>query len=115
MEKMARPLQHVSLKQPFAISSLENMEVFFDGFAKELCLFDIEFVDIDIFPFNVLGEVEFGCISLQVKETQQLVDAQKRSNEELYKVFGPYPAKYDNDYIFHMTFAIGSADYAETN
>lgn len=40
--EMARLPQHVSLKQPFAIPGLENMEVFFDGFAKELCPFDIE-------------------------------------------------------------------------
>lgn len=43
--EMARLPQHISLKQPFAIPSLKNMEVFFDGFAKELCPFDIEFVE----------------------------------------------------------------------
>ncbi|MDE5866773.1 MAG: 2'-5' RNA ligase family protein [Lachnospiraceae bacterium] len=109
--EMARLPQHISLKQPFEISSLESMEVFFDGFAKELCPFDIEIVDIDLFPSNVLGGVESGCMSLRVKETPQLVDAQKRLNEELYKLFGPCPAEHDNDYIFHMTFAIGGADY----
>ena len=109
--EMARLPQHVSLKQPFTIPSLENMEEFFDGFAKKLCPFDIEFVDIDIFPSNVLGGVESGCMSLRVKETPQLVDAQKRLNEELYKTFGPCPAEHDNDYVFHMTFAIGGADY----
>ena len=62
--EMARLPQHVSLKQPFVIPSLENMEVFFDGFAKELCPFDIEFVDMDIFPSNVLGGAESGCMSL---------------------------------------------------
>ena len=62
--EMARLPQHISLKQPFAIPSLENMEVFFDGFAKEQCPFDIEFVDMDIFPSNVLGGAESGCMSL---------------------------------------------------
>ena len=109
--EMARLPQHVSLKQPFVIPGLENMEVFFDGFAKELCPFDIEFVDMDIFPSNVLCGVESGCMSLRVKTTPQLVDAQKRLNEELYKVFEPCPAEHDNDYIFHMTSAIGGADY----
>ena len=61
--EMARLPQHVSLKHPFVIPSLENMEVFFDGFAKELCPFDIEFVDMDIFPSNVLCGVECGCMS----------------------------------------------------
>ncbi len=34
--EVARLPQYVSLKQPFVISGLESMEVFFDGFAKEL-------------------------------------------------------------------------------
>lgn len=87
--EMARLPQHVSLKQPFAIPSLEDMEVFFDGFAKLLCPFDIEFVGMDVFLSNVLGGAESGCMSLRVKETPQLVNAQKRLNEELYKIFGP--------------------------
>lgn len=109
--EMARLPQHVSLKQPFAIPSLENMEVFFDGFVKELSPFEIEFVDIDVFPTNVLGGVESGCMSLRAKETPKLVDAQRRLNEELYQLFGPCPAEHDDDYVFHMTFAIGGADY----
>ena len=109
--EMARLPQHVSLKQPFAIPSLEDMEVFFDGFAKLLCPFDIEFVGMDVFPSNVLGGAESGCMSLRVKETPQLVNVQKRLNEELYKIFGPCPAEHDSDYVFHMTFAIGGADY----
>ena len=94
--EMARLPQHISLKQPFAIPDLENMEVFFDGFAKKLCPFDIEFVDMDVFPTDVLGGAESGCMSLRVKETPQLV---------------PCPAEHDNDYVFHMTFAIGGAGY----
>ncbi|MCM1283256.1 MAG: 2'-5' RNA ligase family protein [Muribaculaceae bacterium] len=109
--EMARLPQHVSLKQPFVIPCLEDMERFFDRFVKELDPFDIEFVDMDIVPSNVLGGAESGCMSLQVKETPQLVDAQKRLNEELCKIFGPCPAEHDDDYVFHMTFAIGGADY----
>ena len=81
--EMARLPQHISLKQPFVISDLENMEVFFDGFIKELHPFDIEFIDMDIFPSNVLGGIKSGCMSLRVKETPQLVDAQKKLNERL--------------------------------
>lgn len=110
--EMARLPQHVSLKQPFVIPNLEEMEVFFDEFAKELEPFDIEFVDMDVFPSNVLGGIESGCMSLRAKETPQLVKAQKRLNEKLYQAFGPCPAEHDNDYVFHMTFAIGGADFA---
>ena len=109
--EMARLPQHVSLKQPFVIPDLESMESFFDRFVKELCPFDITFVGMDLFPSDVLGGVKSGCMSLRVKETPQLMDAQKRLNEELYKAFGACPAEHDDDYIFHMTFAIGGADY----
>lgn len=109
--EMARLPQHVSLKQPFVIPGLEEMEEFFDGFAKELSVFDIEFVDIDLFPSNVLGGVPSGVMSFRVKETRQLLDAQRRLNEGLYAKFGPCPAPFDDDYIFHMTFAIGGASF----
>lgn len=109
--EMARLPQHVSLKQTFIIPSLEEMEEFFDSFAKELSPFDIEFEDIDLFPSNVLGGVPSGVMSLRVKETLQLIETQRKLNEELNKSFGPCPADHDDDYIFHMTFAIGGADF----
>lgn len=107
--EMARLPQHVSLKQPFAIPDLESMEAFFDNLAKELQPFIIEFEGIDLFPSNVLGGVESGCLSLRVKTTPQLLEAQRKLNKQLTDVFGPCPAEHDNDYIFHMTFAIGGA------
>ena len=109
--EMARLPQHVSLKQPFSIPNLEDMEEFFDEFAKELCPFEIEFELIDVFPTNVLGGLPSGCMSLRAKTTSQLADAQKRLNEGLYKKFGPCPAEHDEDYVFHMTFAIGGASF----
>lgn len=111
--EMARLPQHVSLKQPFVIPNLEEMEEYFDSFVKELSPIDIEFEDMDVFPSNVLGGVPSGVMSLRVKETQQLVDAQKRLNEGLVEKFGPCPAEHDDDYIFHMTFAIGGAGYED--
>lgn len=109
--EMARLPQHVSLKQPFVIPNLDEMEEFFDDFAKKLEPFDIEFEDIDVFPSNVLGGVSSGVMSLRVKETPQLLDAQKKLNESLCEKFGPCPADHDDDYIFHMTFAIGGASF----
>ena len=109
--EMARLPQHVSLKQPFSIPDLDDLEAFFDEFAREISTFDIEFVAMDVFPSNVLGGEASGCMSLRVKETPQLVDAQRRLNEGLYAKFGPCPAEHDDDYIFHMTFAIGGAGF----
>lgn len=109
--EMARLPQHVSLKQPFSIPNLEEMEEFFESFVKELAPFEIEFVDMDLFPSNVLGGIPSGCMSLRVKETHELSEAQRKLNEGLYKKFGPCPADHDDDYIFHMTFAIGGASF----
>ena len=109
--EMARLPHHVSLKQPFAIPSLEEMEIFFDNFIQELKPFDIEFEDINLFPSDVLGGIKSGCLSLKVKETAQLKDAQNYLNESLNQTFGSCPAEHDNDYIFHMTFAIGGAPF----
>ena len=73
--------QHLNRKRKsnrhFQLVDLEEMEEFFDEFAKELSPFDIEFVQVDVFPSNVLGGVPSGCMSLRVKENVQLVEAQK--------------------------------------
>lgn len=109
--EMARLPQHVSLKQPFSILNLDEMESFFDRFAGTLSSMDIQFTGMELFPSKVLGGVDSGCLSLRVKDTPQLKDAQKRLNEELTSIFGPCPAEHDDDYIFHMTFAIGGAPF----
>lgn len=109
--EMARLPQHVSLKQPFSIPSLEKMEAFFDKFAESLTPIEVEFIDMDLFPSNVLGGIESGCMTLRVKTTERLADAQQQLNEDLLKAFGACPAEHDDDYIFHMTFAIGGADF----
>ncbi|MEE1057210.1 MAG: hypothetical protein UH239_08195 [Acutalibacteraceae bacterium] len=83
--EMARLPQHISLKQPFSIPNLEEMEAFFESFVKELTPFEIEFVDMDLFPSNVLGGIPSGCMSLRVKETPELLEAQRKLNERLYK------------------------------
>ena len=36
---------------------------------------------------------------------------QRELFEKLEERFGPCPAEHDNDYVFHMTFAIGGAPY----
>ena len=58
--EMARLPQHVSLKQPFSIPNLDDMEDFFDRFVKELLPFEIEFEDINVFPSNVLNGLPSG-------------------------------------------------------
>lgn len=109
--EMARLPQHVSLKQPFVITSLEKMEEFFDQFAQKINPIKIEFEELDIHPNNSLGGIPSGVMSLRVKETEELKNAQKQFFRELENKFGPCPAEHDDDYVFHMTVAIGGAPY----
>lgn len=109
--EMARLPQHVSLKQPFVIPDLDQMEEFFDSYAKELKPFEIEFDGIEMFPSVVLGGRKSGVMMMRAKSSPELLDAQKKLNDGLISLFGPCPAEHDNDYMFHMTFAIGGADF----
>jgi 2'-5' RNA ligase len=109
--EMARLPQHVSLKQTFIIPSLERVEAFFDEFVKKMKPMKIEFEQIDVFPNTSLGGVPSGVMSLRVKETPELKNAQMLLFDELYKEFGPCPSEHDDDYIFHMTVAIGGAPF----
>lgn len=109
--EMARLPQHVSLKQPFKIPSLEKMETFFDRFTQKINPIKIEFEELEINPNNALGGVPSGVMSLRVKETEELKNAQKELFRELENTFGPCPADHDDDYVFHMTVAIGGAAF----
>jgi 2'-5' RNA ligase len=108
--EMARLPQHVSLKQPFSIRSLEEMEEFFDEFAKELKPVNVKFKHLNVYPSNVLG-YESGCMSIEVEKTAELDLAQRKLFEKLEQRFGPCPAEHDDYYVFHMTIAISGAGF----
>lgn len=109
--EMARLPQHISLKQPFTIPSLEEMETFFDEFAKKLHPITVTFEQLDIHPSNVIGGIPSGCMSIRVNKSAELEHMQQMLFKKLENRFGPCPADYDNDYIFHMTIAIGKAPF----
>lgn len=109
--EMARLPQHISLKQPFSISSLDEMEQFFDEFARGQKPIQIQFEELEIQPNNVLGGNPSGCLSIRVKESKTLREMQKILFQKLEERFGPCPAEHDDDYIFHMTIAIGGAPF----
>ncbi len=110
--EMARLPQHVSLKQPFSIPSLQQFEEFFDNFAKTVNPVIIQFRELNTFPSNVLGGKPSGCMSISARSSKELVALQKELFQKLEISFGPCPAEHDNDYIFHMTIAIGGAPYS---
>ena len=109
--EMARLPQHVSLKQPFSIPSLEEMEDFFDTFAKEVKPVKIKMEELELCPSNVLGGLPSGCLSFRTEQTEELKAIQKNLFVQLEERFGPCPAEHDNDYVFHMTVALGGAPF----
>ena len=109
--EMARLPQHVSLKQPFSIPNLQQFEDFFDNFAETVNPVKIQFEKLNVFPSNVLGGAPSGCMSISARKSNELESLQNKLFQKLEECFGPCPAEHDDDYIFHMTIAIGGADY----
>lgn len=109
--EMARLPQHVSLKQPFSVPSLAEIEAFFDEFAVGKKAVSIKMEEVEVCPNNVLGGYPSGCLSIRVEQSEELKEMQKELFAKLEERFGPCPAEHDNDYVFHMTFAIGGTPY----
>ena len=76
--QMTRLPFHVSLKQPFAISDLNEMEKFFDEFAKNVPPITVTFENLQVMPNNSIGGIESGCLSIRVKKTKNLDSLQKK-------------------------------------
>lgn len=109
--EMARLPHHVSLKQPFLVPSLEEMEEFFDEFAKELRPVEVHFEELSVYPNNGISGNPSGCLSIRANSTPQLGQIQRELFQKLEERFGPCPANFDNDYVFHMTIALGKAPF----
>ena len=102
---------HVSLKQTFRIENRDTLEKFFDEFAATVKPISVPFEELWVMPNESLGGTKSGCLALKARRTAELENLQKRLFQALTERFGPCPAEHDNDYIFHMTLAIGNAPY----
>ena len=102
---------HVSLKQTFLINDFNDFERFFDDFAPTVAQIEIPFEALVFSPNNSIGGTPSGVLALCATRTAELDALQKRLFRELTDAFGPCPAEHDDDYIFHMTVAIGKAPY----
>ena len=75
--EMARLLHHISLKQPFKITDLNEVENIFDELANEFKAVFVPFVQLDCFPSNIFG-YESGVLSIRAEKTPELEAMQKR-------------------------------------
>ena len=102
---------HVSLKQTFFIRDRAEVEKFFDEFAATVEPLSVPFEALWMTPNESLGGAKSGCLALRARRTHELESLQKRLFHALTERFGPCPAEHDDDFIFHMTLAIGNASY----
>ena len=102
---------HMSLKQTFRIQNRDAFEKFFDEFAATAEPIFVSFEELWVMPNDSLGGKKSGCLALRARRTLELETLQKRLFHALTERFGPCPAEHDDDYIFHMTLAIGNAPY----
>jgi len=111
--EMARLPHHISLKQPFKIKSLDDIEAYFDSFAQSLSPITAKLQDVVLWPSNVFG-YESGVLVVAVEKTSELFDLHIRLNRELEEKFGACPAGFDGElYSIHMTFALGGVTYEQ--
>lgn len=96
---------HVSLKQPFQISSLTEVEAFFDRFASSLEPIDLTLASLEFWHID-----DVVIAFLDVLEDAALRPIHTRLNAELEANFGYTPAPFDGEmYHFHATAVIDHA------
>lgn len=109
--EMARLPHHVSLKQPFPIDDLDEIERHFDEFASTLNPITVKLTEVALWPSKVFG-YDSGVMVIKAEKTKELFDLHKRLNKELEERYGSCPAEFDgDDYTFHMTVAIGGKPF----
>ncbi len=97
---------HISLKQPFDISSLYLLEEYMTNLARSITPFDVKLTELKLIDATIEG-LDTGILWLDVQETEILRQLHNRVNQELTLRFGDVHAAFDGpDYHFHMTVAI---------
>jgi len=66
---------------------------------------------LTVAPNDSIGRIQSGCMSIRAKTTPEMEAIQKQLSQKLEERFGPCPAAFDNDYMFHMTIAIGGGSF----
>jgi 2'-5' RNA ligase len=95
---------HVSLKQPFALESLADVERYFDGLAARTPRFRVPLGPVELQP-PPPGAPEY-ILWVSVAETKTLRALHDQLNQELKAVVADPSAPFDGaDYRFHMTLA----------
>jgi len=105
--------QHISLKQSFYVSDIEEIENYFEEFALSLNSFEITFKAIDLINMKN-GENETQVLWLDIQESQGLREIHNRLNNDLMNKFKIPNSGFDGDtFHFHSTLTYGHNQYKE--
>jgi 2'-5' RNA ligase len=98
---------HISLKQPFAIADIAQIEAYMQELAATIPPFTVHLTELQL-EVGIFNGMKFGILWLAVRETEALRQLHDRLNQELAQRFGNTQANYDGrDYQFHMTVMMG--------
>ena len=97
----------ISLKQPFAIADIAQIEAYMQELAATIPPFTVHLTELQL-EVGIFNGMKFGILWLAVRETEALRQLHDRLNQELAQRFGNTQANYDGrDYQFHMTVMMG--------
>jgi 2'-5' RNA ligase len=98
---------HISLRQPFRIKDIVELEGYMAELAGSIHPFEAKLTELQIEPLLHEG-IEYGILWIDVQETEYLRSLHNRAIVELSQRFGYTQAAFDgNDYHFHMTVNMG--------
>jgi 2'-5' RNA ligase len=98
---------HISLKQPFSISALDELEEHMTELVAGISPFELHLTGLELIPATMDG-LSSGILWMNVQETNILRGLHERINRELTARFGDVAAPFDGlEYHFHMTVAMG--------
>lgn len=94
---------HVSLKQPFTFESMDVLEIWLEGFSKQIHPFRVELERIYYSQWE-----DSAIVGFEVLETPTLRNLHNQINRELKELFTDPSAPFDgDDYRFHLTVELG--------
>jgi len=98
---------HISLKQPFSISDLTAVELYFDQLAASIQPFEVKLTRLEL-QVALAIEGERGILWLAAQDNALLRSLHRRLNRELAERFETTRAAFDGDaYRFHATLFAG--------
>jgi 2'-5' RNA ligase len=105
--------QHISLKQSFYISDIQEVEDYFDRFVKEISSFEITFNKVDLINIGSKGN-ESQVLWVDIEDNMHLSNIHNKLNSELLSQYSVPMSGFDGpEFHFHSTLTYGYNQYQE--